>query len=292
VVTELAQALQNLPLFGDDIYLRMQAINLGLVDDFLADLESRLLAEYMQADGTPLPSAAFLSALSQLWIFGVYELLRTWRQRVREATSLAAKLQPASTQERQRLLESERQRIRETSPYGMDIEDGRRCIVQRIDEDPAFVDAIRAAADKIESVFRKIEALRVHLAKHEVPKTKGAPAFAPGYGRIDMDNGSICYEFLVRPPEVDNLSRRDVADACRELVTDKTAMMLPESVRAQLEGIPEIGYGAKKVIATLKDGREFDDVFVLWGREIASVGTHPEQPFDARDVVRVRAPTD
>ena len=292
MVTELSRALHDLPLLGDDVYLRMQATNLGLVDDFLADLESRLLAEYMQSDRTPLPSAVFLSALSQLWIFGVYELLRTWRQRVREATSLAAKLQSASTQERQRLLESEHQRIRETSPYGADVEDGRWRTVERIDQELAFVEAIRAAADKVESIFRRIQALRVHLAKHEVPKAKGTPAFAPGYGRIDMDDGSIYYQFLVRPPEVDKLSRRDVADACRELATDKTAAMLPENVRPQLEGIPEIAYGARRVIATLKDGREFDDVFVLWGREIASVGMRPEQPFDARDVVRVRAPSD
>jgi hypothetical protein len=290
--TQLARALCDLPLLGDDLYLRMQATNLGFVDDFLVDLESRLLREYRALDRTPLESAAFVSALSQLWIFGVYELLRTWRQKVREAVSLADLLKSLSPRERETRLQQERDRIRETSPYGKGLEDGRWRIVERISDDPGFVDAIRAASDKTESVFRRIEGLRVHLAKHEVPKAKGTPAFAPGYGRINMENGSIYYEFLVRPPEVDVLSRRDVADSCRDLGTDKTKAMLPDAVRSQLRSIAEIGYGAKQVIVTLNDGTEFEDVFVLWDREVSSVGRHPKLPFDARDVVRVRAAVD
>ncbi len=275
--TQLARALRDLPLLGDDLYLRMQATNLGFVDAFLVDLESRLLREYRALDRTPLDSAAFASALSQLWIFGVYELLRTWRQRVREAVSLADLLKSMGPRERETRLEQERYRIRDTSPYGAGLEDGRSRIVERISRDPGFVDAIHAASDKTESVFRRIEALRVHLAKHEVPKARGTPAFAPGYGRINMENGSIYYEFLVRPPQVDVLSRRDVADACRDLRTDKT------------RSIAEIGYGAKQAIVTLKDGTEFEDVFVLWDREVSSVGRYAKLPFDARDVVRVRA---
>ena len=289
---QLARALQDLPLLGDDVYLRMQATNLGFVDDFLVDLETQLLKEYRALDKTPLDSAAFLSALSQLWIFGVYELLRTWRQRVRDALSLADALSSSDTKAREARLQQERERIRETSPFGEGVEDGRWRIVERIAQDPSFVVAIRSASDKTEWVFRRIEALRVHLAKHEVPKQRGAPAFAPGYGRINMDNGSIYYQFLVRPPEVDVLSRRDVADACRDFQIDKTKTMLPDSVRAQLKTIPEMAYGAKQVIATLTDGREFIDVFVLWDREVASVGRHPSLPFDARDVVRVRAAED
>ena len=285
----LAQALRDLPLLGDDMYLRMQAINLGFVDDFLADLETQLLAEYRALDKTPLDSAAFVSALSQLWIFGVYELLRTWRQRARDALSLAEVLNSTDTDAREARLHRERERMRETSPYGEAIVDDRWRIVERISKDQSFVEAIRTALDKTEWVFRRIEALRVHLAKHEVPKQKGSPALAPGYGRINMENGSIYYQFLVRPPEVDVLSRRDVADACRDFQIDKTTAMLPDSVRAQLKTIPEFAYGAKQVTATLKDGREFTYVFVLWDREVGSVGSHPSLPFDARDVVRVRA---
>src|SRR5574337_1181491 len=77
----LAEVLQSLPLF-DDLYLRMQATNLQIVDGFLEEQELALLKEYLQLERTPIPFLMFVSALSQLWVFGVYELLRTWRHRV------------------------------------------------------------------------------------------------------------------------------------------------------------------------------------------------------------------
>lgn len=287
--TQLRHTLSGLPLLGDDLYLRLQATNLGLVDDFLSELESSLRAEYFQEDRTPLPSAAFLSALSQLWIFGVYELLRTWRQRAREAIALADQLQGLTLGERTSRLEKERERIRETSPYGDDLHDGRWSIVTRIDTEPTFVDTIRAAYDKSEWLFRRLEALRVHLGKHEVPKQKRVPALWPGYGRIDPENGSIYYQFLTRPPQVDVLSRRDVGEMCRDLITDKSNAMLPRAVRDQLRSIAEFGYGAKMVSATLKDGRKFDDVIVVCDCEISAVGTFPDLPFDAREVISVES---
>lgn len=41
---------------------------------------------------------------------------------------------------------------------------------------------INEAYDRTEPLFRRFEALRMNLAKHEVPKTKGVPSLAPGYG--------------------------------------------------------------------------------------------------------------
>ena len=49
----LAKALQALPVLDDDPYLRMQAFNLGLVDDFLMDVERQLLQEYIAIERTP-----------------------------------------------------------------------------------------------------------------------------------------------------------------------------------------------------------------------------------------------
>lgn len=276
--SELAAALHGLPLLGDDIYLAMQATNLGMVDDALSKMEADLLREYFADDRTPLPTAAFLSALSQLWIFGVYELLRTWRQRVHRVVQLGSK--PASG----------------THSTAADVTD-------RLDEYPsrvAILDAdlaeaaadlsqvaaIRDADDQVNSLFKRIEALRVHLAKHEVPKASGSVASAPGYGRINAENGSIYYQFEVRPPEVDVLSRREVADRCRALATARSEEMLPDDIRRVVERFPEIAYGAKRIRVTLKDGRVFDDVFVRWNREIASVGTHNSNPFDARETIR------
>ena len=76
------KALCSLTLLGDDLYLRMQAMNLGVVDPFIADLEARLLRKQIDEERTPLPDALFVPAQSQMWIFAAYELLRTWRQRV------------------------------------------------------------------------------------------------------------------------------------------------------------------------------------------------------------------
>ncbi len=77
----LRQALFGLELLGDDPYLRMQAVNLGMVDVFLADLEVTVLRKHLEEESSYLAEAAFLSAQSQMWIFAAYELLRTWRQR-------------------------------------------------------------------------------------------------------------------------------------------------------------------------------------------------------------------
>src|SRR5882724_13462633 len=73
----------NLPLF-EDLFLHMQGQNVMLVDFYLLDLERDLLQEYINTESTPFPAILFVSALNQMWIFALYELLRTWRQRIRD----------------------------------------------------------------------------------------------------------------------------------------------------------------------------------------------------------------
>ena len=41
-------------------------------------MESQLLALYIEKERTPGPEALVVSAFSRLWVFGLYELLRTW----------------------------------------------------------------------------------------------------------------------------------------------------------------------------------------------------------------------
>ena len=41
------------------------------------------------------------------------------------------------------------------------------------------------------------------LAKHELPGVKGSFVMAPGYGRIDMSDGSIYWQLVLRGNEVD-----------------------------------------------------------------------------------------
>src|SRR5688572_17160843 len=80
---ELRNALLKLELLGDDLYLRLQAVNLGWVDDFMNRLELDLRSK-MFDDDKPLELMALVSALSQMWIFSAYELLRTWRERAKQ----------------------------------------------------------------------------------------------------------------------------------------------------------------------------------------------------------------
>lgn len=61
----ISEALESLPLLADDLYLKMQAMNLELVDASLEDLETKLWVEYMERERTPSLSATFVSALSQ-----------------------------------------------------------------------------------------------------------------------------------------------------------------------------------------------------------------------------------
>lgn len=288
-LVSLTEAIQSLPVLVDDPYLRMQVINLGIVDDFLADLESDLLHEYMLTEKTPLPRASFVSALSQLWIFGVYELLRTWRQRCREVLLFSEELEKLSGSMREAHIAKKKGKLQSASPYSDDMIIPQWRSFERVAYDSDFLSLVRNAFDSSELLFRKIEALRVHLAKHEMPKVKGSIALGPGYGRIDMSNGSIYWQILLRENDADVISRRDIADACRDLVKDKSPYILPPDVQKKMAKIPEFFYGAKRVALKLSDGTTYHKVFVLWNKQVTSVGEYEYIPFDARKVVDVIA---
>src|SRR5688500_2713700 len=63
----LRQALLGLRLLGDDLYLRMQAVNLAMVDVFLFELEATVLRKHVEEESSSMEEAAFLSAQSQMW---------------------------------------------------------------------------------------------------------------------------------------------------------------------------------------------------------------------------------
>jgi hypothetical protein len=201
-----AELRWNLPLF-EDLFLNMQGQNVMLVDFYLHDLERDLLHLYVESERTPFPDVLIVSALSQMWIFALYELLRTWRQRVRdlkqEAQRVAGPVPPADEDEGN------------IADLAMLFRDGQ---LKRLREDPSFEIELNDACERIEPLFRRIEALRMNLAKHEVPKMKGVPALAPGYGRIDMTSGSMMWQVDLGDMEVDIVSRRNLADQLREIV--------------------------------------------------------------------------
>jgi hypothetical protein len=201
-----AELVWNLPLF-EDLFLNMQGQNVMLVDFYLQDLERDLLREYIEIERTPFPSTLIVSALNQMWIFGLYELLRTWRQRVRDLRHEAAKSLPAPVN------------VPNDEPALKDLAIlYRQEQLQRLRDDPVFATEVDEAYDRMEPLFRRIEALRMNLAKHEVPKMKGVPALAPGYGRIDMMSGSMVWQVDLGDMAVDMVSRRSLADQLREIV--------------------------------------------------------------------------
>ncbi len=69
--------INSLPLV--DAYLELQLNNLALVDAHLLELESQMARGYRIDDKLPQPLTMLVSALSQLWVFGLYEILRTWK---------------------------------------------------------------------------------------------------------------------------------------------------------------------------------------------------------------------
>ncbi|HEV2517909.1 MAG TPA: hypothetical protein VGV07_21840 [Devosia sp.] len=206
---DLTAALLGLKMLGEDMYLSMQANNIGVVDNFLNDVESQTLQEMAAEDRTPT-TAFFLQAQTQMWIFAVYELMRTWRQRASDMVKWHDN----------RLLDQMISKYRKPlryKHYGREMFANQ---LQELKDDPAVVSALRADLLKTEQPFKWMELLRMTLAKHEVAKVPGSIAFAPGYGRISNWTGSIQYEISNDVAVFGTLSRRDIANSFRAVPTN------------------------------------------------------------------------
>jgi hypothetical protein len=201
-ILSMDDLLWKLPLF-DDVYYSMQGQNVMLVDVYLRDVETDVRNEYYKLERTPVQSMMFLSAISQMWIFSVYELLRTWRQAVRDINKEAAILSPAAGDE----------------PDGLSqlATASRRSYVDRARTDLAFIEEMDRAKDQVDQVFRRIEALRMNLAKHEI-KGRKQLAIGPGYARLDESTGSLIWIVDLGDNNCDMLNRRDIADELRVAV--------------------------------------------------------------------------
>jgi len=271
----------------DDLYLRMQAINIDMVDIYLMDMEHQLLMEYMETDKAPLELTLLVSALSQLWIMGLYEILRTWRQRAKDVVVFTESIQPLDSKSQKSTIEAKKKIIKnKTAQEGSD--DLHWEPYEKAINDSHYVVDILNAIDKTEGLFRRIEALRMSLAKHELPGQKGSYAMAPGYGRIDMANGSIYWQFILKGNEVDLISRRTIADTCRALSEDRTHCILPRNIQDKVFQFPKHSYFSKLVTVILKDGTEYPKVIIAWSKEVVAVLGSDEIPFDARDISDVR----
>lgn len=279
----LNEVLRELPLL-DDLFLGMQAMNVDLVDGYLEELEAQLLQEYMANDRPPIPSMMFVSALSQMWVFAAYELLRTWRQRAREIMQWGKRLEGLTGEEREAAMTAKREEIEARAAEARDAE-VRWQVFERA-ADPQFVEELRSAMNRTEVTFRDFEALRMTLAKHEVPRQHRMYAGAPGYGRIDMSNGSFYWQVELGDNEVTLLSRRGLADALRALAKQNNRI-LPPAIQERLVGMEHQSYGVNRVVVVLDDGTEVPGVHVLWATEVGRVDGRADVPFDVARVVEV-----
>lgn len=278
----IESVLRGLPLVEEDMYLGMQAMNLSVVDGFLADWEGQLLRRYMDEEHTPLPDAIVVSAFSQLWVFGLYEFLRTWRGRARQVIKFADQIKDADGEARQRLVEKTEQLVRRTTEstyaFGPLWAGFERALKNR-----NYAQRLQRAVDGSEILFRRIEALRISLAKHEVPRS-GGHALAPGYGRIDMTDGSITWQVLLGDRELDMVSRRKLADECRALGTDRSRHILPRDIQERIRSFPKLSYALKRVSVRLQNGHEVRGVLVYWNKIVVAVQNQANIGFDARTV--------
>jgi hypothetical protein len=287
----LAWALQSLPLF-DDLFLSMQAMNLGMVHEFLLEIEGDLLRELLELERTP-SNAIFVSAISQLWVFGLYELLRTWRQRADEVLVFATKVSRASGSNRRKLLALKKRQLVVSSTEPLS---GRYRWSQfrKAAANTNYAGKLREAIDRYELIFRRLEALRVSLAKHELPKQHGMPAIPammPGYGLIDEGTGSIRWEYVLQGREVDVLTRRGIAEQCLMLAKEIRRPILRPEIQKKIQQFSRAAwhsYGVHRLVVTLSDGREQPGVFVAWCKELVGVQGHHGIPFKLEDVVDVR----
>jgi len=206
----LSASLRRLHFMSTDMFMGQQLTNLDLVDSFLTDLEYQVLREYFETDRTPA-EAHFLGAQSQMWLFAAYELVRTWRQRANGVTKLAqtGKLE-------QRLAELKAEDDGRPHPG----RHGRIEGIETVLANPALLNVIERQSRALHIPFKRLEFLRVSLAKHEVSGQQRAAAYFPGYGRINKYCGALDYELENGKYIIGYLNRRDVAEELRHLDLD------------------------------------------------------------------------
>ena len=195
---------RSLILF-DDVFLNMQAMNISVIDKFITEYEYSLLDEYLKTDRTPINTAMFVSAQSQMWIFAIYELLRTWRARIKK---LCAWNENGGVEQMIKNLEKDELNFVALS---------KKRQLELLKNDPDFYLKLKKDLSRTNDLFTMIEAMRINLAKHEVHnKDKHSPRTV-GYGRINNFCGALDFDIAHENGSFEYLNRRDISDAIRNI---------------------------------------------------------------------------
>lgn len=195
----------------DDVWLGMQAQHIAAVEiGIIRPLELHTARKIFNEEGYADVMMA-LNGVSQMWLFALYEFLRTWRQRAMQLLQLAdqyAKTKPA----KQKAFLSKT--LADAKGKEKHIFSGGSFYSHHISRiaDTDFAASIKAYYDKTDGWFGFIEELRMNLAKHEVPKKRGMVTEMPGYARMGLVKGSLYWQFIDAQGGLQKLDRREAAN--------------------------------------------------------------------------------
>lgn len=201
---EIAQGLRSLHLLNGDPYLATQITGIAIVDHFIMELEYSVLQELFETDRTPA-ATIFLSAQSQMWIFAVYEILRTWKEFAKDIIKWA---ENGGLPLKIAALERE-------LPYRHYGLERRAAQLREVLNKPELAETLKGDLRRTHFLYANLQHIRISMAKHEVGGKSKLAALAPGYGRIDRWCGSLEYQLEAGQVIFGNISRRNIAEGIR-----------------------------------------------------------------------------
>lgn len=195
----------------DDMWLGMQAQHIAAVEiAIIRPLELHTARKIFNEEGYVDVMMA-LNGVSQMWLFALYEFLRTWRQRATQLLQLADQYSKTKPIKQKAFL---MKTVADAKGKEKHIFSGISFYSHHISKiaDTDFVASIKAYYNKTDGWFGFIEELRMNLAKHEVPKARGMVAEMPGYARIDLVRGTLYWQFIDTQGGLQKLDRREAAN--------------------------------------------------------------------------------
>lgn len=195
----------------DDLWLRMQAQHIAAVDiGIIRPLELQTARRIFNEEGVADVMLA-LNGVSQMWLFSLFEFLRTWRQRAKQILTLADQYTRTKPSKQAQFLADaiSNARGKEKHVYSAPVYYAEQ--ISRIGS-PDFVASVQDYFDKTDGWFGAIDELRVTLAKHEVKGSKKMVAEMPGYCRIDQISGTLYWQYVGPHGGLEKLDRRDAAN--------------------------------------------------------------------------------
>jgi hypothetical protein len=156
----------------DDLWLGMQAQNIAIVDRIVRHFEHEALEGFYKNDSFSIDDLYSLSAMTQVWVFALYEFLRTWLQRASKLIGYG---------ERSAALKTDEERAAYLKTIEVEAQEKAKHVklapvfyyehVAQVG-DEKFIKSVRDYRESIKELLRDVEAIRMPLAKHEIAGTK------------------------------------------------------------------------------------------------------------------------